>query len=154
MTIRLGLARRADISTIADMAACWIEAGLPHTWDERRIARSLADPESVVLVARSKRRIVGFAVIQFFDRHAHLNLLAVAPGYRRRGIGRALLEWLESSARTAGTFVLRLELRAGNEAAREFYRRHGFQDAGVSTDYYAGREDALRMVRDLAVAVT
>jgi ribosomal protein S18 acetylase RimI-like enzyme len=97
---------------------------------------------------------VGFAVIQFFDRHAHLNLLAVAPGYRRRGIGRALLEWLESSARTAGTFVLRLELRAGNEAAREFYRRHGFQDAGVSTDYYAGREDALRMVRDLAVAVT
>jgi ribosomal-protein-alanine N-acetyltransferase len=65
-----------------------------------------------------------------------------------------LLEWLEASARTAGTFVLRLELRAGNGAAREFYRRFGFQDAGVKPGYYAGREDALRMVRDLAVAVT
>lgn len=140
--------------TLAGMAAELIEQGLPHSWDERRIARALTDPEGVVLVARRKRRIVGFAVMQFYESRAHLNLLAVAPGFRRRGIGRALLEWLESSARTAGTFLLRLEVRAENVAARTFYKRLGFQEVGLKPRYYADREDAVCMTRSLAAALS
>jgi ribosomal-protein-alanine N-acetyltransferase len=61
-----------------------------------------------------------------------------------------MLEWLEASARTAGIFSVRLELRAANDAARKFYERLGYVQTGHKKAYYAGREDALRMLRDLA----
>jgi ribosomal protein S18 acetylase RimI-like enzyme len=89
--------------------------------------------------------------MEFYDEHAHLSLLAVQPGYQRLGIGRQIIEWLESSARVAGTFTVQLELRASNDGARKFYERLGYGVVGRKPGYYGGREDALRMTRDLAV---
>ena len=91
--------------------------------------------------------------MEFHDMHAHLNLLAVRPAHRRRGIGRAMMEWLEESARVAGTFIVRLELRAGNADARKFYGQLGYLETGISPQYYARTEDALRMTRDLTVTM-
>jgi molybdenum cofactor biosynthesis protein B len=102
-----------------------------------------------VLAARERRRLAGFAIMEFYDEHAHLSLLAVQPGYQRLGIGRQLIEWLESSARVAGTFTVRLELRASNDGARLFYERLGYREVGRRPAYYGGREDALRMVPTL-----
>ena len=151
-TIRLSLARRDDAADIAEMSRCHIEQGLPWSWNEARVLRCIVHPESVVLVARDRRRLAGFAIMEFHDEDAHLNLLAVKPGYRRRGIGMRLIEWLESSARTAGTFLVRLELRAGNDAARRFYSKLGYREVGKRRGYYSGREDALCMAHDLRVA--
>ena len=150
--VRLGLARADELATMASMARQLIEHGLPSSWDERRIGYCLKNRECVVLAARDRRRVVGFAVMEFYDEHAHLSLLAVLPGYQRQGIGKQLVEWLEASARTAGIFAVRLELRAGNDHARRFYERLGYLEAGRRPAYYAGREDALRMTHDLTVA--
>ncbi len=68
--------------------------------------------------------------MEFYAIHAHLNLLAVQPGYQRQGIGRQLLEWLEASARTAGIFTVHLELRANNDGARAFYEKLGYREVG------------------------
>lgn len=152
--IRLGLARADEAAAIANMSRQLIEHGLPWSWNEQRILRSVANRECAVLAARDRRRLVGFAIMDFFDQHAHLSLLAVRPGYQRQGVGRALIEWLEASARTAGIFLVHLELRVSNEAARLFYERLGYREAGVRPAYYGGREDALRMSHDLAVAPT
>jgi ribosomal-protein-alanine N-acetyltransferase len=150
--VRLGLARADELATMASMSRQLIEHGLPSSWDERRIGYCLKNRECVVLAARDRRRVVGFAVMEFYDEHAHLSLLAVLPGYQRQGVGKQLVEWLEASARTAGIFAVRLELRAGNDDARRFYERLGYLEAGRRPAYYAGREDALRMTHDLTVA--
>jgi [ribosomal protein S18]-alanine N-acetyltransferase len=149
MNVRLGLARRDEAAAIADISRALIEKGLPWSWNARRVNYCIENRDSVVLVARDRRRLVGFAIMEFFDERAHLSLLAVLPGYQRRGVGGHLLAWLESSARTAGIFLVHLELRAGNEAARCFYERLGYTHKGRRRAYYAGREDALCMVRDL-----
>ena len=151
MRIRMGLARRNDASAIASMSRRLIEDGLPWTWNERRISKSIANPDCVVLVARDGRRLAGFAVAEFWDDRTHINLLAVRPSYQRMGVGRSLLEWLASSAQTAGTFLVHLEVRVSNSNARDFYRKHGFQETGFRRGYYAGREDAVRLARDLKV---
>ena len=78
-------------------------------------------------------------------------IIDVRPGYRNQGIGRQVLEWLESSARTAGIFLVRLELRADNDTARQFYEKLGYRETGRRKRYYAGREDALVMTHDLTV---
>jgi ribosomal-protein-alanine acetyltransferase len=154
MNVRLGLARRDDAAEIAEMSRIMIEHGLPWTWDEPRVRRCIDHSECAVLVARDRGRIAGFAIMEFLDVDAHLNLLAVRAGYRRQGVGRRLLDWLESSARTAGVFLVRLELRAGNDAALHFYRKLGYGEAGKRRGYYSGREDALIMTRDLSVQQT
>lgn len=149
--IRLGLARAEEAVTIAAMSRQLIEYGLAWSWDEERIERVLRNRDCVVLAARDRRRLTGFAIMEFYSVHAHLNLLAVHPGYRRLGIGRQLLDWLEASARTAGIFSVNLELRAGNDGARTFYEKLGFRVVGRKANYYDGREDALRMTHDLTV---
>jgi ribosomal protein S18 acetylase RimI-like enzyme len=150
--VRIGLARADEIGAIASMSRQLIENGLPWSWDERRVGYCLKNRECIVLAARDRRRLVGFAIMEFYDEHAHLSLLAVQPGFQRQGLGRQLVEWLESSARTAGIFAVRLELRAGNDDARRFYERLGYLEAGRRPAYYGGREDAVRMTHDLAVA--
>lgn len=128
-----------------------VEYDLPWTWTQSRVRYHMRDRECAVIVARSGRTAVGFAIMQFYDEHAHLNLLAVHPGYQSLGVGRMLVEWLEESARTAGIFLVRLELRAVNEGALNFYERLGYEQTGVSPQYYDGREDAVRMTHDLSL---
>ena len=109
----------------------------------------MRDADSVVLTARGIRAVAGFAIMRYADESAHLNLLAVAPEFRRCGIARALLSWLESTALTAGAFAIGLELRAGNAAARAFYAALGYRECGEVPGYYQGIESAIRLTRDV-----
>ncbi|MBV9696284.1 MAG: GNAT family N-acetyltransferase, partial [Gammaproteobacteria bacterium] len=136
---------------LATLSRRLIEAGLRPSWDAARITWHVRDPDSVVLVARTELEVAGFAIMRYGLERAHLNLLAVEPRHRRRGVGRQLVGWLEESARTAGTFTIGLELRAGNEAAQAFYRALGYLECGHVQGYYQGVEAALRFTRDLRV---
>jgi ribosomal-protein-alanine N-acetyltransferase len=150
--MRISVARIADAGPIARMSRVLIEHDLPWSWTEPRVLRAIRHADTAVIVARDRRRLAGFAIMRFGDAAAHLDLLAVAPAWRRCGLGRDLLAWLEACARTAGVFDVRLELRTGNEAARAFYAAQGYRECGLAAGYYAGREDALRMSRDLSAS--
>ena len=150
MNMKISVARAADAAPIARMSRMLVEHGLPWSWTEDRVLSAIRHSETAVIVARDRRRLAGFAIMQFSDAHAHLSLLAVAPAYRGQGLGRELVEWLESCARTAGIFDVRLEFRAGNDTARAFYESLGYREAGTVRAYYAGREDATRMRHDLS----
>jgi len=134
---------------MAQMSRDLIETGLGWSYDAPKIARLIANADTVALVACDAQGLSGFAVMQFGDERAHLVLLAVRPSSRRQGVARRLLAWLLDSARIAGIAELSLELRAGNADARAFYRAMGFSDAGLLPGYYRKREPALRMLRVL-----
>lgn len=146
-TLTLALSR--DAVQIAEMSRDLIEHGLPWSWTPARVQNSISGPDSSVVVARRDGRIAAFAIMHFGDETAHLNLLAVAPGHRRQGLGRHLMEWLTSTAIEAGVFRIDLELRTHNDRALKFYEHLGFNRVGVVQGYYQGREAALRMTRRL-----
>jgi ribosomal protein S18 acetylase RimI-like enzyme len=148
----LRLARKRDAPDIAAMALAFIEHGLRPSWPSSRIVRHVRHPESVVLVAERDRRIAGFAIMDFGDDSAHLNLLAVVPAERRRRVGERLVSWLEETALTAGTFIVELELRADNATAHAFYESLGYAEVARISGYYQGLEDAVRMRRDVRIA--
>jgi ribosomal-protein-alanine N-acetyltransferase len=133
------------------MSRILIEHDLPWSWTEERVLSAIRHRETAVIVARDRRRLAGFAIMRFADSHAHLYLLAVAPAYRGRGLGRELMSWLEACARTAGIFEVCLELRSDNDSALAFYRTLGYFECGIARGYYAGRVDARRMRRSLSV---
>jgi len=149
---RLEPARAADAARLAAMSNEFIESGLRPAWGAERIRWHVRHPESMVLTARSDRSIAGFAIMRYAEEVAHLNLLAVEPLHRRRGIARRLVTWLEETALTAGTFIIGLELRAQNEAAQDFYRALGYREVGRVPGYYQGIEAAIRMERDVRVS--
>lgn len=95
---------------------------------------------------------VGFSLFRSVMDESELLLLAVAPGHRRRGIGRGLLQQFLEQARTDGATRVHLEVRDGNPAI-EMYRGAGFAPIGRRHNYYHtndGRQfDALTFALDL-----
>ena len=146
----LRLARPAEATAIAALSRDLIEYGLQWRWTPVRVAASIRAANVNVLVARIHDTIGGFAIMRYGDDEAHLDLLAVTPPYRRAGVGRQLLQWLEKCAVAAGIFKVTLEVRAGNEEAQLFYKRMGYRPIAHIPGYYQGIEAALRMDRDLS----
>ena len=149
------LAQDADAHCIAVMSRCLIEVGLRGwSWDPGRVKRVLRHRECCVVVAQVDGRVEGFAIAAFGDTRLHLSLLAVNALRQRRGIGRALVAWLEQSALTAGITEVHLELRANNAAARFFYEALGYKFVRAAPGYYSGVETAHRMHKHIGVVTT
>lgn len=145
----LELARPTDATAIATMSRDLIEFGLSWRWTPQRVAASIRAPEVNVLVARIHQQTAGFAIMRYGEHVAHLDLLGVGPQYRRLGVGRQLIEWLEKCALVAGIIQVVLEVRAQNEGAQLFYKRLGYRPLVQLPGYYQGVEAAVRMGRDL-----
>jgi ribosomal-protein-alanine N-acetyltransferase len=97
-------------------------------------------------VAKVGSSVVGYAGLMHVAGEAHVTTLAVDPAWHRRQVGTRLLLALANTARGWGCTGLTLEVRMGNAAAQDLYRRFGFVPAGVRKGYYAETgEDALVM---------
>ena len=143
-------AHPSEASTIASMSRLHIEYGLNWRWTPAKVKQQINDKETMVLVASKNGVTAGFAIMRFGDDQAHLFLLAVRPEFRREGIGRSLMQWLEKSCRTAGIRQVRLEVRAKNRGALKFYRKLGYRLIARVAGYYDRREAAVIMARLLA----
>jgi ribosomal-protein-alanine N-acetyltransferase len=85
----------------------------------------------------------------------HINNLAVAPPYRRRGIGTKLLTYVLNEGAKLGAHRATLEVRRSNEVARHLYDHLGFATAGVRRAYYTNPvEDALVLWREHLTVAT
>ena len=85
-------------------------------------------------------------------RHVATLTLAVAPSWRRRGLGRELLVQAYEWAQTVGVRKISLNVRAGNEAAIQLYLQQGFVLEGRERQQIrtaTGFEDNLIMARFL-----
>ncbi|HKJ95729.1 MAG TPA: GNAT family N-acetyltransferase [Gammaproteobacteria bacterium] len=148
-TLRIRLATAADIRAIAAMSRDLIETGLGWSWTPGRVARAVHGKESVAAVAALGPRPTGFAIMRFGWEEANLDLLAVRPGHRRRGVGRGLVRWLEESALVAGIGIVRLQVRADRPGAQAFYRSLGYRQWQRVAGYYGNDCTAVYMAHDL-----
>lgn len=77
---------------------------------------------------------VGYIVLtfgysfEFHGRDAFIDELYIEPQYRRQGIGRRAMQFVEERAREFGVNAIHLEVDEGNDAAEELYRRVGYDD--------------------------
>jgi len=99
------------------------------------LRRVIADPALGRLwVADVDGQPAGYllAVFVFSLEHqgltAEIDELFVAPQYRGRGLGLGLLAAAEAAFRIAGCTNVALQIGRDNEAARAFYRSHGYED--------------------------
>ena len=146
---KIRLAKTTDAQAIAEMSRDLIETGLGWSWTTSRVIRDIRGKQSNVIVASDGRRVSGFAIMQYMESEASINLLGVHPEYRRQGIGKRLVKWLEKTAMVNGNGVIYLETRLKNQLARDFYQSLGYKIVQRVPGYYNGRETAIRMAHDL-----
>ena len=102
--------------------------------------------KGLFLVAERDGAAVGYVGCQTVLDEGYITNVAVSPGCRRQGIGRALIGALVSCAKGQGLSFVTLEARASNMPAIALYENAGFQKVGVRKNFYtAPAEDALLM---------
>ena len=123
-------------------------ASFREPWSAAALRAELAREDVRCLVARDARgEPAGYLLARRVLDELQVSSVAVAPGRRGRGVGRALLEAALAREGARGLRVATLEVRAGSEAALALYRAAGFEVVGRRPRYYRGGEDALLLDR-------
>ncbi len=97
------------------------------------------------LGAYEGHRLVGLALVERREAERALWIweFGVLEGFRRRGIGTALLEELLRRASASGYRTIGLETQTTNVPAVEFYLRNGFGVSGTDPTLYPARLSAM-----------
>jgi ribosomal-protein-alanine N-acetyltransferase len=115
-------------------------------WNAPAIANVLSGPGAFGLIAEDDAP-AGMILARAIAGEAEILTIAVAPGARRSGLGRALVEAVCGLAGQSGAQTLFLEVAVDNAAAIGLYTAAGFTAAGRRRGYYdrgtEGRIDAL-----------
>ena len=119
---------------------------MSNPWSERMYVTELKNEGARCWVAELDRKVVSFLVLWMILDEAHIATIAVAPELRRQGIGQELLSFALENALKEGALTSLLEVRAGNTAALDLYRRFGYEEVGLRRGYYKDNgEDAVLM---------
>ena len=141
------LASDADLDAVAALEA----ATFTNPWTREMLAAELARNQFArVYVARLPGTpVVAFCACWTVIDELHINTIAVASDFRRRGLGRALMQHVLAQVEAEGIRRATLEVRRSNQAARRLYESLGFTPAGVRPGYYTHpEEDALILWRE------
>ena len=142
------LMSHAHVAQIAELERICFSA----PWSENAIAGELTNPLSLWIVAVDGQAVAGYVGSQSVMGEADMMNLAVAPAYRRQGIGNSLVTKLVDALKSKDVHCLTLEVRASNDAAIALYEKHGFQQVGRRPGYYSGpKEDALILRKEWEV---
>jgi ribosomal protein S18 acetylase RimI-like enzyme len=94
--------------------------------------------------------LAGIVAIQDPFLHGpYLQILAILPGFQRRNLGLAVLQWMEREARRGEARQLWLCVSTFNNGAKAFYERFGFEAVTVLEKLATEASDELLMRKRL-----
>ncbi|RVT96727.1 GNAT family N-acetyltransferase [Rhodovarius crocodyli] len=130
----------AGVGQAADLAALHATAFTgPDAWSATSIAGLLASPGCYALWLPGQ----GFIMARAIAGEAEILTLAVAPAFRRMGLGGLLLRGAIAVAREVEATTIFLEVASNNTGALHLYRTSGFEAQGLRRHYYSDGSDAL-----------
>ncbi len=120
-------------------------------WTIKMFTDELDNKISVYIVARDDQTnsIVAYGGMWLIYDCADITNIAVAPEYRREGLGGRILELLEKIASEHNMTALSLEVRESNLPAIALYQKYGFLKNGLRKGYYKDNENAVLMTKNL-----
>ncbi|WP_266168683.1 GNAT family N-acetyltransferase [Dyella subtropica] len=139
--------RRAELSDLDDLVALEEQSFTSDRLSRAQFRRHLDSETAQVLVASANhRRFLGTAVVFFRkgSKVARLYSIATHAEARGKGVGSALLEAAEHTARRRRCHALRLEVRTDNHSAIRLYERLGYHGIGKHEGFYEDGADAWR----------
>ena len=122
------------------------EGSFEFPWLEEDFIHCLRQRNCIGMVAEHEDRVVGFMIYELHKTRIHVLNFAVAPGYRRRGVGSQMIAKLVGKLSSQRRSRIVLEVRETNLPAQLFFRESGFRAISVMRAYYEDTpEDAYLM---------
>jgi [ribosomal protein S18]-alanine N-acetyltransferase len=124
----------------------------PKPWSLGVFTSELAQGDHrYYVVLKADGKVAGYGGLMFAADEAHVTNIAVAPLARRQGLGSQLLAELAHESTRRQCAAMTLEVRMGNVAAQNLYRKFGFVVAGVRRNYYpeTGEDAYIMWLREL-----
>lgn len=122
-------------------------------WNNESFAALLEQPGVAAWISEDSEP-TGFILLRATADEAEILTFAVAPNYRRAGLGTLLLKTALHALQASGTKTMFLEVSVKNPTAIGLYKECGFRPSGVRPAYYGNKNtrvtaDAIIMAKAL-----
>lgn len=135
-----------DVDAVAELDKKCFEV----PWSRQAFQDEIENKIAVYFVAEENSEVVGYCGYWQVAGEGDITNIAVLPKYRRKGIGGRLIERLIESACELELDCLTLEVRKSNDAAKNLYKKYGFEMIGERIRYYSdNNENAMIMMKRL-----
>ena len=133
---------RRDMMEVLDIETRSFE----FPWSEEDFIRCLRQRNCIGMVAEHDERVAGFMIYELHRNRLHILNFAVAPEFRRHGVGQQMVQKLVGKLSSQRRNRILLEVRETNLGAQLFFRELGFRAISVLRDFYDDTtEDAYLM---------
>ena len=113
-------------------------------WTKENFLVDLPEKWRFSFAVWDRGHLLAYAVISLKSaKHAHLHHFMVRAEFRSEGIGAAMVDEMESRARSANCTTLTLKVAAANERGRKFYESFGYRDQQIDGEYLVLRKTLL-----------
>ncbi len=122
------------------------EESFDDPWNEDEFIRCLQHPKIMNIVAKVGDTIVGFMIYELLEDRLHLLNLGVKTEFRRKGVGKILIKFLENKLSNGRRKKVVLEVIETDLSAQLFFKKMGFRSIKVLHNFFKDSErDAYRM---------
>ncbi len=129
------------------------KVSMPSPWSRVLFEEELKREQAYYFVMEEEGKVAGYMGYWEAPEEAHIITLAIAPAFRKRGLGEEMIDRCMSFAFKKGARLATLEVRESNDPARRLYEKSGFRFVAIRKKYYSdNQEDAIIMIRELAEA--
>ncbi len=117
-----------------DLDFAYQDGYIPGEVLKRKIeAPSVLNPDRIedILIAERNGKRVGYVRLEYlWSIVPYISLIQVLPDFRRQGIGKALLRFLETFLRDTGNEALYSSSQADEPEPQAWHRHVGFEECG------------------------
>lgn len=121
--------RPARSSDTEDLVSLWTATDLVRPWNDphKDVERALSvQPELFYVAVTDDDKLVGSIMAGYNGHRGWMNYLAVEPASAGQGLGRALVERVESTLTDLGCPKVNLQVRTSNTEVLSFYEHLGY----------------------------
>jgi ribosomal protein S18 acetylase RimI-like enzyme len=91
------------------------------------IDKKLEFGDGLFFVALDDQAVIGTVMAGYDGHRGWIYSIAVAPSYRKKGLGSSLLAFAEQKLSELGCMKINLQIMKGNEVVESFYLANGYQ---------------------------
>jgi N-acetylglutamate synthase len=120
-----------SVEDLEAVTALWNDTkgvGMNESDGPRQLRAFLDRNPGLSLVARDGSRLIGAVLCGYDGRRGFLYHLAVLPEYRKRGVGRAIVERCLDALGSLGLLRCNILIYVDNQSGEQFWKRGGWYD--------------------------
>ena len=123
---------RRDMKEVLDIE----QESFEFPWSEDDFIRCLRQRNCIGMVAEHEDRVAGFMIYELHKTRLHILNFAVAPEFRRMGVGKQMVLRLIDKLSQQRRNEILLDLRESNLDGQLFFRTQGFRAVKVVRCHY------------------